>query len=194
MQVYYLFFPNQTSLHTKHVNQCYLGNKRKRGNLFFSKKIIPFKKLLFIFLPILFFYKFLSTTSAQLLQTWAVASQSKRHPSTYFPGFKLRGTLTRSTTDTAPHFEAWFPEQIPDFSPSWHGGSKLGSGVSSQLVQSLPGVPGQGLHSLPSLHPPPRHLGGMGFIAHVEPSGSVPWSTYVPKNKIKSLYIYIRCT
>ena len=131
-----------------------------------------------------FCYKFLSTTSAQLLQTWAVASQSKRHPSTYFPGFKLTGTLTRSTTDTAPHLEAWFPEQIPCLSPSWHGGSKLGSGVSSQLVQSLPGVPGQGLHSLPSLHPPPRHLGGIGFIAQVEPSGSVPWSTYVPRDEI----------
>ena len=34
------------------------------------------------------------------------------------------------------------PEQIPLCRPSWHGGSKDGSGVSSHEVQSLPGVPG----------------------------------------------------
>ena len=33
---------------------------------------------------------------------------------------------------------------------------------------------------LPGLQPPPRHLGGIGFIDHVEPSGSTPLSTYVP--------------
>ena len=90
----------------------------------------------------------LKTISAQLLQTWAVASQSKRHPTTYFPGFRFEGTLTWSTTETAPHFDAWFPEQSPGLFPSLQGGSKLGNGVLSQYVQSLPGVPGHGLHWL----------------------------------------------
>ena len=30
------------------------------------------------------------------------------------------------------------------------------------------------------LHLPLRHLGGIGFIAHIDPSGSVPSVTKVP--------------
>ena len=31
------------------------------------------------------------------------------------------------------------------------------------------GSPGQGVHPEPSLQPPPRQRGGIGFIAHIEP-------------------------
>ena len=101
--------------------------------------------------------------SAQLLHTCAVASQSILHPRTYFPentilrnyglyshswarvgtpGASPSGTMTVSTTATAPQGEAWLPEHSPGLSPSRQGGGKEGEGVLSQLVQSLPGVPG----------------------------------------------------
>merc|ERR1719158_508914 len=123
---------------------------------------------------------YIMVISAQLLHTRAVASQSILQPSTYFPGLMLWGILTVSTTATAPQGDGWLPEQIPGWDPSLQGGSKLGSGVLSQVVQSLPGVPGHGVHPAPDLHPPPRHLGGMGFMAHMDPSGSTPSVTKVP--------------
>ena len=85
-----------------------------------------------------------------------------------------------STTATAPQDEGWFPEHSPVRDPSVQGGGKLGSGVLSHVVQSLPGVPGHGLQSAPALQPPPRQRGGIGFIAHIEPSGRTPSVTNVP--------------
>ena len=56
-----------------------------------------------------------------------------------------------STTPTLPQAEGWLPEQRPGWSVSSQAGRKLGSGVSSHVVQSLPGVPGQGTQGEPAL-------------------------------------------
>ena len=88
--------------------------------------------------------------------------------------------MTESTTATEPQGEGWFPEQRPGLAPSGQGGGKLGSGVSSQEVQSLPGVPGQGTHPEPARQFPLRQRGGRGFIAHMEPAGWVPSVMKVP--------------
>lgn len=85
-----------------------------------------------------------------------------------------------STTATGPQGEGWLPEQMPGLPPSLQGGGNDGVGVSSHEVQSLPGVPGQGVQAAPALQFPERHLGGSGFMAQVEFRGSVPWSTKVP--------------
>ena len=53
-----------------------------------------------------------SVMSAQLVHTWAVASQSSLHWSTYWPGARL-GTSTESTTATLPHLLGMFPEHSP---------------------------------------------------------------------------------
>ena len=118
--------------------------------------------------------------SAQFAQTCAVASQSYLQPRTYLPGVSWLGRMTESTTATAPQGEGWLPEQRPGLSASLQGGGKLGSGVSSQEVQSLPGVPGQGEHPEPARQFPLRHRGGRGFIAHIEPAGRVPSVMKVP--------------
>ena len=88
--------------------------------------------------------------------------------------------MTVSTTPTLPQAEGWLPEHRPGLPVSSQGGVKLGSGVSSQEVQSLPGVPGHGTQPEPALQLPLRQRGGMGFMAQVEPLGRVPWLTKVP--------------
>ena len=91
--------------------------------------------------------------SAQLVQTWAVASQSILHWRTQGPGARLEGTRRLSTTARLPQGLGMLPEQRPGRpSVSAQGGGKLGSGVSSHEVQSDPGVPGQGEQPDPALN------------------------------------------
>lgn len=136
----------------------------------------------------------MSSTSAQLLQICAVASQSSRHPSTYLPGLRCGGISTWSTIDGGPDFSTRaalkFPLHRPEVAPgasllSSQGGGKQGSGVLSQVVQSRPATgSGQGWQNgffpVTLAHFGPRQRAGIGFIAQVEPSGRVPLLRNVP--------------
>ena len=82
---------------------------------------------------------------ANLKGTHLVASQSSRHPSTYFPARKCCGMTRLSTIETGPDFNTRaalkLPLQSPLVSPgasllSSHGGGKDGSWVLSHEVQS----------------------------------------------------------
>ena len=78
-------------------------------------------------------------TSAQLLHTCVLSSQSHRHPSTYLPGLSAKGI--RMTSRMAR--KCVEPEQ-----PSQGGGKEvlLLCQLLSHREQSEPGVPGHGLH------------------------------------------------
>ena len=71
--------------------------------------------------------------SAQLVQTWAVASQSILHWRTQGPGVRLAGTRRLSTTARLPQGLGMLPEQRPGLpscpSVSAQGGGKLGSDI-----------------------------------------------------------------
>jgi hypothetical protein len=93
----------------------------------------------------------MASTSAQLLHTCEVASQSYLQPKTYLPGARSAGIFTRSRIACV-----WsFP-----FAPSARGGkADWPFQLLSQREQSEPGVPGHGTHG-PPMQPvsPGRHL------------------------------------
>ena len=95
-------------------------------------------------------------TSAHEDQTCAVASQSYRNPSTYFPGAVAAGMERVSTIETPT---GNLPEQLPessfrDLSLSPHGGLNC-----------------IGIDAVPN---------GRGLTAHIDPGGDVPWVRYLP--------------